>query len=295
LNANAAAENYRARLRRVLDYIDAHLGEELSVERLSGVAAFSKFHFHRQFTELYGLGVFRYVQLSRMKRASYQLAFRPQMPIFEIALSSGYEGPEAFARAFRKTIGQSPSEFRREPQWEPWYASCLPLSELRTAHMKPRNSAEQVKIVDFVETPVAVFEHRGDPRRIGESIRKFVEYRKQNGLPPRVSRTFNLFYDDERQTEPEAFRMDLCASTSREVGPNSFGIVGKVIPGGRCAMLRHIGSDDTLPATAAYLYSEWLPQSGEELRDFPLFCERVKFFPDVPEHESVTDVYLPLK
>jgi AraC family transcriptional regulator len=52
LNVNAAAEKYRARLRRVLDYIDAHLNEELTVERLSGIAAFSKFHFHRQFTEL---------------------------------------------------------------------------------------------------------------------------------------------------------------------------------------------------------------------------------------------------
>ena len=295
MRSNAAAENYRARLRRVLDYIDAHLGDELTVERLSSVAAFSKFHFHRQFTELYGLGVFRYVQLSRMKRASYQLAFRPQVPIVEIALSSGYEGPEAFARAFRKTVGQSPSEFRRQPQWDPWYATCQPLSELRTTHMKPHNSAEQVTIVDFVETPVAVFEHRGDPRRIGESIRKFIAYRKANGLSPRVSETYNVFHDDERQTDPEAFRMDLCASTSREIAPNTFGIVRKVIPGGRCAVLRHVGSDDTLGATVAYLYSEWLPESGEELRDFPLFCRRVKFFPDVPEHESVTDVFLPLK
>jgi AraC family transcriptional regulator len=295
LNVNAAAESYRARLRRVLDYIDTHLGEELTVERLSSVAAFSKFHFHRQFTELYGLGVFRYVQLSRLKRASYQLAFRPQIPIVEIALSSGYEGPESFARAFRKTLGQSPSEFRKQPQWAPLYASCLPLSELRSAHMKPRNCAEQVKIVEFPEIPVAVLEHRGDARRIGESIRKFVAFRRENGLPPRLSRTFNLFHDDERQTEPEAYRMDLCASIAGDVAPNSFGIVRKVIPGGRCAMLRHIGSDDTLPSTATYLYSEWLPQSGEELRDFPLFCERVTFFPDVPEHESVTDVYLPLK
>jgi AraC family transcriptional regulator len=293
--SSTAAENYRARLRRVLDYIDAHLDEALTVERLSSVAAFSKFHFHRQFTELYGLGVFRYVQLSRMKRASYQLAFRSHLPIVEIALANGYEGPEAFARAFRKTIGQSPTEFRKQPQWNPWYATCLPLSELRTEHMKPRNPAEQVKIVDFPERRVAVFEHRGDPRRIGASIRKFIEWRKANGLSPRVSDTFNLFYDDETQTDPENFRMDLCASLEHDVEANSFGIISKTIPGGRCAMLRHIGSDDTLRATVACLYSEWLPQSGEEPRDFPLFCQRVRFFPDVPEHEAVTDVYLPLK
>lgn len=290
-----AAETYRARLRRVLDYIDAHLDEALTVERLSSVAAFSKFHFHRQFTEAYGIGVFRYVQLCRMKRASYQLAFRSRLPIVEIAMANGYEGPEAFARAFRKTIGQSPSQFRKQPQWNPWYATCLPLSELRTEHMKPSNHAEQVTIVDFPERRVAVFEHRGDPRRIGASIRKFIEWRKANGLPPRVSATFNIFYDDEMQTDPAAFRMDLCAALDRDVEANSFGIVGKTIPGGRCAVLRHIGSDDTLRQTVTYLYSEWLPESGAEPRDFPLFCQRVRFFPDVPEHEAVTDVYLPLK
>jgi AraC family transcriptional regulator len=33
---------------------------------------------------------------------------------------------------------------------------------------------------------------------------------------------------------------------------------------------------------------------GEALRDFPVFFQRVIFFPDVPEHEAVTDVFLPL-
>jgi len=38
-----------------------------------------------------------------------------------------------------------------------------------------------------------------------------------------------------------------------------------------------------------------LPGSGAELRDFPLYVQRVKFFPEVPEHEAVTDAFLPLK
>ena len=54
------------------------------------------------------------------------------------------------------------------------------------------------------------------------------------------------------------------------------------------------GSDDTLEDTVSFLYSQWLPQSGEELRDFPLFFQRVNLFPSVPEHEAITDVFLPL-
>jgi AraC family transcriptional regulator len=292
---SAAAERYLARFRKVLDYIDAHLDEELRVERLSGVAGFSEFHFHRQFTELFGISVYQYVRLNRLKRASYQLAYRDDSQIVDIALASGYEGPEAFARAFRKSIGQSPSEFRRQPQWASWIATYQPLSELRKKHMSVNHHAEQGRIITFKETNVAVFEHRGDPKRIGDSIRTFIAWRKQNHLPPRLSNTFNIFYDDPVDTEPDDFRLDLCASTERGVAPNDFGVIAKVIPGGRCAVLRHVGSDDNLGNTLKYLYSDWLPQSGEELRDFPLYVQRVAFFPDVPEHEAVIDAFLPLK
>jgi AraC family transcriptional regulator len=79
------------------------------------------------------------------------------------------------------------------------------------------------------------------------------------------------------------------------VEENTFGIVEKTIPGGRCAVLRHVGSDDTLGEAIQYLYSTWLPASGEEPRDFPLYLQRIRFFPDVPEREAILDVFLPLR
>ncbi len=289
-----AAAAYRRRFRKVLDHVDAHLEEDLSVDALSEVAAFSKFHFHRQFSALFGYGVHRYVQLLRLRRAALQLAFRPRARILEIALASGYESHEAFARAFKKAVGQTPSAFRAHPRWEAWHAAYDPLTTLRSLHMKPDHRPENVTIVDFPETRVAALEHRGDPRRLGDSIRAFIAWRRGNGLPPRVSATFNVLYDDPTTTRPEAFRLDLCAATSRPVAENPFGVVGKTIPGGRCARLRHVGSDDTLGEAVRYLYSTWLPASGEELRDFPLFVQRVRFFPDVPEAEAVSEVHLPL-
>jgi AraC family transcriptional regulator len=290
----AAAEAYRRRFRRVLEHIDQHLEEDIGVDALGIVAGFSKFHFHRQFSELLGIGVYKYVQLVRLKRAAYQLAFRNQERIIDIALASGYESHEAFSRAFKRIVGQTPSEFRERPQWGVWHEIVQPLNEVRSQHMKPDNRAENVSIVDFKPTRVGVLEHRGDPARLEESIRKFIEWRKQNNLHPRVSATFNLFYGDPAQTAPEEFRLDLCAATERPIGDNPFGVVERTIPGGRCAVLRHIGSDDTLGDTLKYLYGTWLPASGEEPRDFPLYAQRVTMFPDVPEHEAVTDVFLPL-
>lgn len=294
MNARSA-DAYRARFQKVLQYIDTHLSEDLSLDRLSEVAAFSKHHFLRQFSELLGISVYKYIQLSRLKRASHQLAFRDKQAVIEIALDSGYDSPEAFSRAFRKGIGQTPTEFRKQPQWTPWLATYQPLAELRTQHMPSQPQAHQVRLVDFEATPVAVLEHRGDPNLIGDSIRIFIAWRKQHDLPPARHATFNILYDDPNEVEPSSYRFDLCVATDLAIEANPSGIVGKTIPAGRCAVLRHIGSDDTLYQSVSWLYSEWLPQSGEEPRDFPLYLQRVRFFPDVPEHEAVVDIFLPIR
>lgn len=290
----AAVDRYRARFIAVLDYVDAHLEEPLDLERLSAVAAFSKFHFHRQFAAAFGIGVFRYVQLARMKRASYRLAFRDDASVIEIAQASGYEGPEAFARAYRKTFGQSPSAFREDPQWHSWHTSLETLDSLRSIRMKMFSSAD-VTIVDFAGARVATLEHRGDPRRLGDSIRRFIEWRRESGLHPSVSATFNILYDDPAAVAPDAYRFDLCAATPRDIPANGYGVVTKHLPAGRCARLRVTGGDDALASGVTFLYSQWLPDSGEELRDFPLFLQRVSFYPDVPECEQIVEVYLPLR
>jgi AraC family transcriptional regulator len=291
----SAAEYYRSRFLEVLEYIDVHLEERLTAEQLSERAGFSKFHFHRQFTAIFGVSMHRYTQLTRFKRAAYRLAFRHDSPVLEIAFASGYEGPEAFARAFKKVTGQSPSDFRRQPEWTAWHAAYADLRELRATHMKAQNTPDQVRIVDFPNTAVAVLEHRGDPNRMGDSIRKFIEWRKQNRLPPKTSATFNLLYDDPAQVEAEDFRLDLCAQTLQEIQANPFGVIKKTIPSGRCAVLRHVGVEESLENSIRWLYSQWLPSSGESPRDFPLFLQRLAFFPDVPEHEAMTDIFLPLR
>jgi AraC family transcriptional regulator len=98
----AALQNYQARMRRVLDYIDRHLDSDLDLETVSGVAAFSKFHFHRQFTATFGLSVHRYVQLARMKRASYRLAYMDAQSVTDIAMDAGYDAPDRSSKRCSK-------------------------------------------------------------------------------------------------------------------------------------------------------------------------------------------------
>ncbi|GLQ94055.1 AraC family transcriptional regulator [Dyella acidisoli] len=293
MNARAT-DAYLARFQKVLAYIDAHLSEDLTVAQLSDMAAFSKHHFLRQFSDLFGMGVYKYVQLCRLKRASYQLAFRDDQPVTEIALDSGYDNAESFSRAFKKSAGQTPSEFRKQPQWKPWHDTYEPLTALRIHYMQTETPSRDIRIEHFPETRVATLEHRGDPNRIGDSIRAFIAWRKQHHLHPSRHATFNIFYDDPYQVAPADYRIDLCVAVDRDMRDEASRIVDKTIPAGRCAVLRHVGSDDHLHASIAYLYAQWLPDSGEELRDFPLFVQRVTFYPDVPEHEAVVYIFLPL-
>lgn len=154
---------------------------------------------------------------------------------------------------------------------------------------------DDVTIRDVFPTPVAIMEHRGDPATIGATIQRFIAWRKAAGLSPKTSPTFNVFHSDPRTTAPAEYRLDLCVGTDGPIKANSEGIESGTIPGGRCAVLRVVGDTDNLEPAALYLYRDWLPASGEETRDFPLYCHRLTFFPEVAEHEAVAELFLPLK
>lgn len=285
----STASSYAKRFDAVFDFIDKHLDEDLSVERLSQVANFSKFHFHRQFAVYAGINVFRYIQLMRLRRASYQLVFAAQRRITDVALEAGFENPESFSRAFKKAFGQTPSQFKKQPAWQPWLERYHFIRRERQHEMK-------VEIIEFEETMVAVKEHRGSPALINNSAQIFIEWRKSTGLSPvKSSDTFGIAYDDPNTTEPSQFRFDICGEIHEPVPENAQGVINKIIPGGRCARVRHLGSHDRIDEAAYYLYRDWLPESSEELRDFPIFFHYINLIPDTPEHELITDLYLPLK
>jgi AraC family transcriptional regulator len=151
-----------------------------------------------------------------------------------------------------------------------------------------------VRIVFFPETKVAAIEHRGPPELEHDTVRKLIEWRIATGMRPDRHRTYGVHYTDPRTTPPADHRVDFCVSVDYDIPPNPQGIVNKVIPAGRCALARHLGS----PAhntTAILLYEEWFPRSGEALGNFPIFFHYVNVGPNVQEHAMITDVYLPLR
>lgn len=102
----------KARLRRVLDYIELHLEEEITVSALADLANLSAFHFTRMFTATLGVPPFRYVSRRRLEQAMVMLA-DGTLPLVEIAHRSGFASQASFNRAFRRVVGMTPGEYRR--------------------------------------------------------------------------------------------------------------------------------------------------------------------------------------
>jgi len=280
---------YAARFAAVLAYIDANLEGDLSVKTLSQVAHFSTYHFHRQFSAFVGVPVARYVQLMRLRRAARRLAGQAEYSVLEAALDAGFDSPEAFSRAFRRDFGTSPSAFRQQPEWQVWNAVfAIP-------HFS-RNISMQVKIVEFAEVRVATLEHLGPPGLVQDTVRRFIDWRLHSGQSPVASsRTFGIPFNNPDTTPPEEFRFAVCGEIEEAVRPNDFGVGELQIAGGRYAVVRHHGSPDHIGETIYPVYRDWLPASGEELRDQPLFFHYLSVFPQTPLEQWETDIYVPLQ
>jgi AraC family transcriptional regulator len=211
--------------------------------------------------------------------------YASNLSVTDIAFDAGFENVESFSRAFKKAFAQRPSAFRSQPNWQPWRQTyTLPIFQGRT-DMK-------VNIVDFRETPIAALEHHGEHNLLHQTLNKFIEWRKTTKYRPDFSATYNIIYNDPDSAQANDFRLDVAVAVDAAVGHNDYGIVDKVIPAGRCAVLRHLGCSDNIENSVLYLYREWLPASGEKLRDFPCFFHRVVLR---PEHEQITDIYLPIE
>lgn len=156
---------------------------------------------------------------------------------------------------------------------------------------------DDVTIRDVPPTPVAIMEHRGDRTTLGTTLDRFKTWCKAASLSPETGRSsFMVFRSERCPANPADYSMDLCVGTDLPVGANDEGMKAGVIPGGRCAVLRYPGNTNNLEPAALYLYRDWLPDSGEEARDFPIYCQRrLSLIPEVPAHEVVVELFLPLK
>ena len=107
----AAQAQGNGRMGALVDWLLAHLDENVGVERMAEQVAMSARHFRRVFAETFGVTPARFVEKLRLEQACMRLT-QGRAPIERIASSVGFNSADAFRRAFRARYGATPNEYR---------------------------------------------------------------------------------------------------------------------------------------------------------------------------------------
>jgi AraC family transcriptional regulator len=264
-------EDYGQRLDRVLAYLAEHLDAEVDLERLSQVACFSPFHFHRIYRAVQGETVAETVRRMRLHRAACELLDGAR-PIERVAARAGYGSQAAFTRAFRTAYGAPPAAYRTSARSVGPYA------------------AEERTIPALC---VAALRHVGDYAGIGPAFDRLNALAVSRGVVEASTRYFGIFHDDPAGTPVEALRSDACVTVPHDFVPEG-DVRVSTIAGGRYGVVLHVGPYAELHRAYEWLYREWLLDGGRLPGDGPCVEEYLNDPRTTPAPELRTEVSLPI-
>jgi AraC family transcriptional regulator len=271
--------SYRARINSVIDYIDTHLAEPLDFQKLSSVAHFSPWHFHRLFQALTGETLAERVRRRRLETAAGKLLVSPPETALSIGLEVGFGSAEVFTRAFKSHFGVTPSAWRQGAfaQWakerrlqlasihqnvhttrQALDAAFREQARARFKSLTPAagEHAASVALKTFPDTRVAYMRRigpYGDPG-IGRLWQTFATWCGKRGLL-RGREILGVSHDSPDVTAPDKCRYDACVSVDDDFKPQ--GEVGvQVVKGGlyACVGFQNTAAHifQTRPALEAY-------------------------------------------
>ena len=274
--------DYEERLNRVTSFIYDHLDDDIDLDRLAAVACLSPFHWHRVYHALHGETLAVTVKRLRLHRAAGFLA-QTAMPIGEIATRSRYASLSSFTRAFSEAYGMPPAEYRQNGTHARFRASA--------AEASPEAFGLAIKTVPAVAA-VGV-DHVGSYMQISRAFDQLYAWLGARALLRPGMRSLAVYFDDPFAVDEERLRSRACV-VDAEPCVLEPPLRSTEIRGGRYAVLRHQGPYATMRAAYQWLYGTWLPRSGEEAADAPIFEEYLNSPRDTAPADLLTDICLPL-
>ena len=275
--------DYQARLDRVIDYIHDHLDEHLDLHRLAEVACLSPYHWHRIYHGMLGETVAATVRRLRLHRAAGDLV-RSKAPLRDIAAACGFSSVQSFSRVFRSAFGMTPGQYRSRGIY-------VALTSERKDHSSPMY---EITLRDIPKMKALTCKHTGSYLQIGRAFDHLCGWLAAHNTFQPGLRLIAIYYDDPAVVPEQELRS--CVGV---VLPD-----GKVIESpfeqteirsGTYAVLRHTGPYGELSRAYQWLYGQWLPQSGQEAADAPVFEEYLNTPRDTAPPDLVTDICLPLR
>jgi AraC family transcriptional regulator len=283
---NKTLENYTIRVIKAQIYIEKNLEAPLSLDKVSKIAGFSPYHFHRVFHAVTGESLNIYVRRLRIERAAGRLS-KGKEAITKIALDSGYGTPSSFGRAFLKEMGISPKQFQEE-----YMSKYLSTNYHR---LKGEKNMLKPKITQMDDITVFFKRELGPYNTSSEKAwKELFTFIKEHKGQLMNARKFGLSLDNPNVTEQENLRFDACVE-AKDL-PKQKLVEQQILPGGSFAVFEHLGSYETLDETFDSIFKDWYPSHMDKVADTPCFCEymnmeKMRSHPD----ELITKIYVPLR
>jgi len=276
-------DSYNDRLNRMLDYVYAHLEDDLSFDRLAEVACLSPYHWSRIYSAMRGETIVATIRRLRLQRAAERLS-NSDLDIEAVAKRAGYGSADTFGRAFREAYGASPAAYRAGGSH----------AAFKAANAAGDANAFPVTIEHLPERRCAGIDHAGSYMAIDHAMgRLFAELVARQALPAEPA-MIGVFFDDPDLGPEEALRSRAClpVAGSFSIDPP---LVETVLRGGPYAKLSYTGPYADMRGAYRWLLGVWLPASGHEPADAPIFDAYLNDPRHVPPTELRTDIHLPLK
>jgi len=245
MSADNAAEDPIQEVTPLLIDLQLNLDREVSLESLARQYGYSPFHFHRFFSSVVGETPKQHVDRLRLERAAYKLAITGES-VLEIALSVGFKNHETFSRAFKRTFGYAPRDYRR---------ACRAAQAERLERNRGfRGQGCLLSDVRFVSLPATTFlaiRRHGAyadcpvPFLPGDDLwNDLVDWANRNKVPYRPL-AFAISYDDPTLTPPALQRLDACIPAGGQV--TAEGRIRRLdFAGGRYGGIEHVGPLSTI-------------------------------------------------
>lgn len=276
-------KDYSDRLNRVLDYLYAHLEEELSFDRLAEVACLSPYHWSRIYAAMRGETIVATIRRLRLQRAADQLA-NTDLELATVTARAGYSSPDTFGRAFKDAFGVSPAAYRETGSH----------AAFRAANAANDARGFPVTVESLPQRRCAGIDHTGSYMAIDHAMgRLFAELGARNALPARPE-MIGLFFDDPDLGPEDELRSRACLPVSDAVTIHA-PLVETALRGGLYARLSYTGPYADMRGAYRWLLGTWLPASGYEPDDAPIFEAYLNDPREVPQSQLRTDIHLPLK
>lgn len=282
MNGGTAWALYETRLRRVSAYIHDHLDEELDMEHLAEIACLSSYHWHRIYRAIYGETLAATVKRLRLHRAAGEIV-RTELAVSDIAKRSGYPNLQSFNRIFKSVYGMPPARYRKEGS----HAAFQPSPNGKSKAMF------DVTLRQIEPNELIGVAHTGSYMQIGKAFETLFGTLYARGLAKPDMRMIGVYLDDPDIVPAEKLRSIACVTSTPGV-PTEAPFERHTIEGGNYAVLRHKGPYADMYRAYQWLYSEWLPNSGRQLKDSVMFEEYLNNPRDVPPTELMTDIHMPL-